>query len=362
MLKIDLSTAISNNCKAKNNLPLTLPKLIGLKALNWQPQKDTFAKSSISFTSNFIDYKDDAIEQDFEKEADEFCQKYFAYKTQTICDGTTKLFDNKNAFLYNKLASLIYLDNNENLARLILNKLDLIGPVGLEPNTYCNKKVPIFVQKSTSAYKKADSIEFLKNFRNSSEESQKSMKYINTEEQKKTQAQKLLAQTKELKIKEDKCQKLKTQLRPFIKKLSDFENGQTPLMPNCIMIVNDGVDVVYDVANWLKDITKSAEFEYIAGRYNSLDAMQDKLAETLEKAQNHYEKTKKRSIIFIPNMDDLINKEKNTQTNIAEMKFIMQAADEMFHSTIVFYTNPQTLSLLDKGTMQPNRVGLTVKI
>ena len=54
--------------------------------------------------------------------------------------------------------------------------------------------------------------------------------------------------------------------------------------------------------------------------------------------------------------------EKNSSENIAAMKEIMELADEDYHSTIVFYTDANTLKNLDRGALQLNRVGLVVDV
>ena len=81
-----------------------------------------------------------------------------------------------------------------------------------------------------------------------------------------------------------------------------------------------------------------------------------------EEAEENYQETGKRSIIFVDRFDRLLNPKYNTKENIASIKEYMNTADEDFHSTIVFYTPEGYIESLDRGTIQPHRVGLTVKL
>ena len=60
--------------------------------------------------------------------------------------------------------------------------------------------------------------------------------------------------------------------------------------------------------------------------------------------------------------DKLMSKEYNTPENIAALKEYMDTADEDYHSTIIFKTTKDNIKNMDKGTLQPHRVGLRIDI
>ena len=88
---------------------------------------------------------------------------------------------------------------------------------------------------------------------------------------------------------EDKKEIFKVQLRTFVERLGNSAFGESALLPNCIMLLCEDKEVVYEVANWLKEVSSVTDFQYIQGKYNDLNLMQDKLISTLEEAEKNYQ-------------------------------------------------------------------------
>lgn len=159
-----------------------------------------------------------------------------------------------------------------------------------------------------------------------------------------------------------KIDSAKDQLRPFIEKLaSDKIDGQA-VLPNCIMLVCDRERVTQTIVNWLNtNISDVADhtFKYY---YKDCDTLQNEVIDALEEAEEKYQRTGRRTIIHVNGFDKLMDKRYNSPENIAALKEYMDTADEDYHSTIIFRTTEDNIKNLDKGTLQPHRVGLRIDI
>lgn len=147
-MKINFNNKVYRNCTKNNSQIFSFKNFNNQSLIKNKISKDTFEKSQITFGSN--GYEGNKTTQDCEKKAEEFCEKYHAYKEIEICTGTTQLFDTKDRLLYDHILRLVNYEHDEELARTILSKLHVFGPIGFESNTYCNREIPIFVDGEPS--------------------------------------------------------------------------------------------------------------------------------------------------------------------------------------------------------------------
>lgn len=116
-------------------------------------------------------------------------------------------------------------------------------------------------------------------------------------------------------------------------------------MPNCLMV--KGTDPLYceKMIDWIGK-TGNANFVKITNEEN--------IVGHLEMLEENYHKTKEWSLLYIKNMDDLINHKKASERVVEGMKDIMSAAADDYHTTIIFSTaHPEKL---DQIALQPHRV------
>lgn len=125
-------------------------------------------------------------------------------------------------------------------------------------------------------------------------------------------------------------------------------------VPNCVMLTGANPYTMMEVIDWMGQ-KSGANYVKIPSSVN-INQMQDKILEELEKAEENYQSTGERSIIFVNGMEKLLNPAVNSRGNISCMKDLMSSADEDFHSTIIFYSNhPKNL---DPAATASHRVGL----
>lgn len=159
-----------------------------------------------------------------------------------------------------------------------------------------------------------------------------------------------------------KIDSAKDQLRPFIEKLaSDKIDGQA-VLPNCIMLVCDRERVTQTIVNWLDTNISDVADHTFKHYYKDCDTLQNEVIDALEEAEEKYQRTGRRTIIHVNGFDKLMDKRYNSPENIAALKEYMDTADEDYHSTIIFRTTEDNIKNLDKGTLQPHRVGLRIDI
>lgn len=159
-----------------------------------------------------------------------------------------------------------------------------------------------------------------------------------------------------------KIDSAKDQLRPFVEKLAlDKIDGQA-VLPNCIMLVCDADWAGGKVAKWLESSASDIADHTFRYYYKDCDTLQNEVIDALEEAEEKYQRTGRRTIIRVNGFDKLMSKEYNTPENIAALKEYMDTADEDYHSTIIFKTTKDNIKNMDKGTLQPHRVGLRIDI
>lgn len=124
-----------------------------------------------------------------------------------------------------------------------------------------------------------------------------------------------------------------------------IREGRPTDMPNCIMLSNKNNNINEELIKWTAD--------NVNGKFVTIKNGDDILAH-LEQAEENYQQTGDWNLMYIKDMDKLID-HNEVQDNIVEgMKDIMSAAAEDYHTTIIFSsTHPETL---DKIALQPHRV------
>lgn len=135
---------------------------------------------------------------------------------------------------------------------------------------------------------------------------------------------------------------------------------------NCIMVVCkdddvskrfiDIVDFHVKTAGKLTDAYRAFNYDYTMLQANPDNNMlQESIGEALEKAEESYKKTGRETLLYVPEMERLVDPKRNTFENIECMKEIMNTCGDDYHTTIIFSAkNPE---ILDPGTMVSHRVG-----
>lgn len=135
-------------------------------------------------------------------------------------------------------------------------------------------------------------------------------------------------------------------------------SGAPAKMPNCVMLVGENPYIMRELIDWTGH-QADANYVIVPNQLDNNDLQED-LFKELEEAEENYQKTGKRSVIFVENMDKLLKPEINGKDGVAIMKNLMNIANKNYHSTIMFYTKDP--SKLDPGTTVSHRVGLRVDV
>lgn len=116
-------------------------------------------------------------------------------------------------------------------------------------------------------------------------------------------------------------------------------------MPNCLMVVGKDPDYCDRMINWIGK-TGNADFVTIK--------VGDGILEHLEKAEENFQKTKNWTLLYVKNMEKLIDHNQVKDRIVEGMKDIMSAASEDYHTTMIFSTADPLK--LDKIALQTHRV------
>ena len=148
----------------------------------------------------------------------------------------------------------------------------------------------------------------------------------------------------------------------LIKPLAAYADDSLVKIPNCVMLTGDNPFVMKELIDWTGELAgKNSKTNYV--KLPSLGdkaLMQESILAALENAEENYQTTGKRSLIFVNGMEKLINSYSNTKADIAFMKDLMSSASKDYHSTLIFYAkNPEDL---DPGTAVAHRIGLKVDV
>jgi len=121
----------------------------------------------------------------------------------------------------------------------------------------------------------------------------------------------------------------------FILLIDRQNNGQPAEFNNCIMLVGADKNAT---ANLIKLTAEDSNCRFVKLEHT------DNILDHLENAEEHYQKTKERTLMHVNKFEQLINPKLTPPHHIADLKDIMSAASEDYHSTIIFDTkDPSTL-------------------
>ncbi len=321
-----------------------------------KPNVNKIYQNHLSFTANkkIINSKYDNVDFSTSKAADEIIEKYNNFQDVEVCTGRTQYYDTKDAQLFRLLRIELEAGNRE-LVNTVLNRLDLIGPVGYLKDTYAQVPIPYFEKNKSQKSLDYEPVDVFESFigigRN---------RYSKVDDSQKSYFQQKVDAFKEKKKNYEKLLGYKYELRIFAADFVNSQEGKNTLLPNCIVFIENDREMVYESVNWLGKILSDADIGFIEGRYSNLDEYRDKFQQELLNAKEKFEKTNKRSILFVPHLDDLADTRKNTSEDIAQMKYLLQAADREFHTTVVYYINPEKIPHIDKGVLSSNRAGMVL--
>ena len=144
----------------------------------------------------------------------------------------------------------------------------------------------------------------------------------------------------------------------FINKLSYERAGEDIKLPNAILFFGPNGNGKTTFAKALA-VSSCCEFEKAKakGKEHRQQALMDDIIDKAEKAQEHFEKTRERTIILVDEFDGIANA---NSTVLPELKAFMQDCSENYHVTIFATTNnPLSISPeIRNATRMPIKVYL----
>lgn len=141
----------------------------------------------------------------------------------------------------------------------------------------------------------------------------------------------------------------------LIQSIRDYKSNQNIDVPNCVMITGNNPYVAKDLEKWVEEqCGENINCVKLSSKKDSAQ-MYENILEALETAEENYQETNKRSVIFVNGMEKLLRNDINDSDDIATMKDYMDKAGRYFHSTIIFYAKEP--NKLDPGTVVSHRVG-----
>ncbi len=154
-------------------------------------------------------------------------------------------------------------------------------------------------------------------------------------------------------------QPIKSKLeRSLVARLLMTKNGESVSVPNSVMFVGENPYMSQYFAKWTADTTDS-EFKVVRSNLYE-QKMISELEEQLNNAEQNWENTGNRTIIFVEGLEKLFDKRESSDENIAHVKKLIKNADKDFHSTVMFHTSIP--SELDKESVKAPYVGMEVKV
>lgn len=262
---------------------------------------------------------------------------YLARKSLKLNDETWKNF--------------VFHNRNEDINNDINNKIkDIIGikdpyiRLKLAEETKLLSEIVFFIKNicvdiysDISAKKCVEKIDLIRTDILNAQADEKAAKTKNDESRKKNEAEYFNE------IRNIKEQKLYPQLLNLIQREKE---GKKTDIPNCIMLLNPNENINEKLINWCG--------ENVNGQFIITDPYQEDLIEVLEEAENDYQETRNWNLIYVKNMDKLINSKYSVNSVIAAMKGIMTACAKEFHSTLIF--SASNTDELDNIALAPHRV------
>lgn len=142
------------------------------------------------------------------------------------------------------------------------------------------------------------------------------------------------------KVKEEK---LYPQLLNLIQREKE---GKKTKIPNCVMLSNTDDKINKELIKWCG--------ENVNGQFITTDPNEEDLIDVLEEAEVDYQESGNWNLIYVEDMDELINSNYSDDSVISSMKDIMTDCAEVFHSTLIFSApHPEKL---DDIAIAPHRV------
>ncbi len=140
-------------------------------------------------------------------------------------------------------------------------------------------------------------------------------------------------------------------LKEFIVLTEMKRKGKAAVFPNGIMLVGKNTKINNGLINWTGN---ESDCNFIKIKHT------DDLLDCLEKAEENYQKTKKRTLLHVDGMDKLLNRNISPDHTIGALKDIMSATSDDYHSTIIF--NTKDPSKLDSIAIGDNRVEAKIDV
>lgn len=146
----------------------------------------------------------------------------------------------------------------------------------------------------------------------------------------------------------------------LIKPIYEFNNNQNIEVMNCLMLTGNNPYIAENLVDWIdNNYNDVINFVRLSSKRDSAQ-MQEDLLNALETAEENYQETNRRSVIFVNGMEKLLRPDFNDSAEIAVMKDLMSCASEDYHSTIIFYAKEP--EKLEPGTVVSHRIGLKIEI
>ncbi|MDD3436976.1 MAG: hypothetical protein PHC64_07495 [Candidatus Gastranaerophilales bacterium] len=162
----------------------------------------------------------------------------------------------------------------------------------------------------------------------------------------------------EINAKIESVQKVKYKLLvEFSDRVEIESKGLNVEIPNCIMLIDKSAGTSENFIDWLGE-SSDCNFVKLADADN--DTLQRGLWDTLVKAGEIFEATKRRTLIHVEGFDRLITAATNAPESIAALKEVMCCCAQDFGSTIIFKTKDPSKLVVE--TIQPHRVTAKIDI
>lgn len=146
----------------------------------------------------------------------------------------------------------------------------------------------------------------------------------------------------------------------LLKPIADYQHNENVKVPGCVMLTGNNPYIAKDLMNWIEEnYSENINCVKLSSKKDSAQ-MYENILEALETAEENYQETNKRSVIFVNGMEKLLRNDINASDDIAKMKNFMDKAGRYFHSTIIFYAKEP--NKLDPGTVGSHKIGLKINL
>ncbi|MDD3436975.1 MAG: hypothetical protein PHC64_07490 [Candidatus Gastranaerophilales bacterium] len=157
---------------------------------------------------------------------------------------------------------------------------------------------------------------------------------------------------------ETEVHKIHTKLLAEFSDRVDIERkGSNVEIPNCIMLIDPHDDLSKELIDWTGR-NSDCNFVKLADADN--DTLHRGLWDTLVKAGETFEATKRRTLIHVEGFDRLITAATNAPESIAALKDVMCSCAQDYGSTIIFRTKDPSKLVVE--AIQPHRVAAQIMV